>query len=171
MIRIETQDGGTVGEGLSKMLARIVGKLEQEAGHISTDVMTKSVKNWVQNRYPSSKHWSPSNVTKGNSMGVVGETNIDIPGAARAYTDITIRPISARALTIPIHQSAYGKKVQDFNDLFKPKGKNYLARIENGSLVAMFDLCSQAFQRRDPYLLPTDEHLASGIFRAIRTIL
>ena len=171
MIIIQTQDGGTVGEGLSKILARIVKKLEQDSGHISTDVMTKSVKNWVQNRYPNSKHWSPSKVKKGNSIGVVGQTNIDIPGASRAYADITIRPTRARALTIPIHQRAYGKKVDDFNGLFKPKGKNILAVNEGGQLVAMFALAQSAFQRRDPYLLPTDEHLASGIFRAIKPIL
>ena len=171
MIRIETYDGGTVGEGLSKILARIVHRLEQDSGHISTDVMTNSVKNWVQNRYPNSEHWSPSKVKKGKSIGVVGETNIDIPGATRAYADITIRPKRARALTIPIHQRAYGKKVEDFKGLFKPKGKNILAVNEGGQLTAMFALAQSAFQRRDPYLLPTDDHLASGIFRAITTIL
>lgn len=55
--------------------------------------------------------------------------------------------------------------------MFKPKGKNILAVNEGGQLVAMFALAQSAFQRRDPYLLPTDEHLASGIFRAMQKIL
>ena len=107
--------------------------------------MTKSVKNWVQQRYPGSKHYDPSKVNQGDSSGVIGTVNVDIPGISRAYHDVTIRPIRARALTIPIHQSAYGKKSADFNDLFKPKGKNILARNVNGQLVAMFALAKSAF--------------------------
>ena len=129
--------------------------------------MTKSVKNWVQQRYPGSKHYDPSKVNQGDSLGVIGTVNVDIPGISRAYRDVTIRPIRARALTIPIHQSAYGKKVADFNDLFKPKGKNILARNINGQLVAMFALAKSAFQKQDSSLMPPDENLASGIFRAL----
>ena len=129
--------------------------------------MTNSVKNWVQQRYPNSKHWDTNKVTNGKSIGLTGTTNIDIEGAGRAYHDVTIRPVKARHLTIPIHQSAYGKKVSDFNDLFKPKGKNILARNENGQLVAMFALAKSAFQKKDPSLMPPDEHLANGIFRAL----
>ena len=70
-------------------------------------------------------------------------------------------------MTIPIHQSAYGKKVSDFNDLFKPKGKNILARNVNGNLVAMFALAKSAFQKQDSSLMPTDDNLASGIFKAL----
>ena len=129
--------------------------------------MTKSVKNWVQQRYPNSQHWDPNKVTKGDSVGVIGTTNVDIPGAGRAYHDVVIKPVRARHLTIPIHQIAYGKKVSDFNDLFKPKGKNILARNVNGNLVAMFALATSAFQKKDSSLMPPDEHLAGGIFRAI----
>ena len=104
---------------------------------------------------------------QGDSLGVVGNVNVNIPGAGRAYHDVTIRPVRARHLTIPIHQSAYGKKVSDFNDLFKPKGKNILARNDNGQLVAMFALAKSAFQKKDSSLMPTDDNLASGIFRAL----
>ena len=129
--------------------------------------MTKAVKNWVQQRYPNSQHWDPNKVTKGDSLGVIGTTNVDIPGAGRAYHDVVIKPVRARHLTIPIHQIAYGKKVSDFNDLFKPKGKNILARNVNGNLVAMFALAKSAFQKQDSSLMPTDDNLASGIFRAL----
>ena len=129
--------------------------------------MTKAVKNWVQQRYPNSQHWDPNKVTQGDSLGVIGTTNVDIPGASRAYHDVVIKPVRARHLTIPIHQIAYGKKVSDFNDLFKPKGKNILARNVNGNLVAMFALATSAFQKKDSSLMPPDEHLAGGIFRAI----
>ena len=129
--------------------------------------MTKAVKNWVQQIYPNSQHWDPNKVTQGDSLGVIGTTNVDIPGASRAYHDVVIKPVRARHLTIPIHQIAYGKKVSDFNDLFKPKGKNILARNVNGQLVAMFALAKSAFQKQDSSLMPTDDNLASGIFRAL----
>ena len=129
--------------------------------------MTKAVKNWVQQRYPNSQHWDPNKVTQGDSLGVIGTTNVDIPGAGRAYHDVVMKPVRARHLTIPIHQIAYGKEVSDFNDLFKPKGKNILARNVNGNLVAMFALATSAFQKKDSSLMPPDEHLAGDIFRAI----
>ena len=129
--------------------------------------MTKAVKNWVQQRYPNSQHWDPNKVTSDKGVGLEGITNVDIEGAGRAYHDVTIRPVRARHLTIPMHQSAYGKKVSDFNDLFKPKGKNILARNVNGELVAMFALAKSAFQKKDSSLMPPDEHLAGDIFRAI----
>ena len=129
--------------------------------------MTNSVKSWVQKRYPNSKHWDPNKVKNGSSSKLNGETIVDIESAGRAYHDVTIRPVRARHLTIPIHQSAYGKKVSDFNDLFKPKGKNILARNVDGNLVAMFALAKSAFQKQDSSLMPTDENLASGIFRAL----
>ena len=166
-IRIQTADGRPIEQGISAMLSRVVDKLNRESGKTAAESMTKSVKNWVQQRYPGSKHYDPSKVNQGDSLGVIGTVNVDIPGINRAYHDVTIRPIRARALTIPIHQSAYGKKAADFNDLFKPKGKNILARNVNGNLVAMFALAKSAFQKQDSSLMPTDDNLASGIFKAL----
>ena len=129
--------------------------------------MTNSVKNWVQQRYPNSKHWDPNKVTSDKGVGLEGITNIDIEGASRAYHDINIRPVRAKMLTIPMHSDAFHHSARDFNDLFKPKGKNILARNVNGQLVAMFALAKSAFQKKDSSLMPTDENLASGIFRAL----
>ena len=132
-----------------------------------SDSMTSTIKEHISKRYPGSKHWDPNKVKNGSSSKLNGETIVDIESAGRAYHDVTIRPIHAKNLTIPIHQSAYGKKVSDFNDLFKPKGKNILARNVNGQLVAMFALAKSAFQKQDSSLMPTDDNLASGIFRAL----
>ena len=129
--------------------------------------MTNSVKNWVQQRYPNSKHWDPNKVTNGKSIGLEGITNVDIEGAGRAYHDVIIRPVRAKMLTIPMHSDAFHHSVRDFNDLFKPKGKNILARNVNGQLVAMFALAKSAFQKQDSSLMPTDDNLAGGIFKAL----
>lgn len=166
-IIIQTTDNKPIEQGISAILKRVADQLNRDSGKIAAQTMTKSVKNWVQQRYPNSQHWDPNKVTQGDSLGVIGTTNVNIPGASRAYHDITIRPVHARVLTIPIHQIAFGKKASDFPDLFKPKGKNILARNVNGELVAMFALAQSAFQKKDPSLMPPDEHLAGGIFRAL----
>ena len=166
-ILIQTTDNKSIEQGISAILKRVADQLNRDSGKVASESMTKSVKNWVQQRYPGSKHYDPSKVNQGDSLGVIGTVNVDIPGISRAYSDVTIRPIRARALTIPIHQSAYGKKSADFNDLFKPKGKNILARNVGGTLVAMFALAQSAFQKKDPTLMPSDDNLAGGIFRAL----
>ena len=149
------------------MLRRVVNTLNKESGKVMSDSMTSTVKEHISKRYPGSKHWDPNKVNNGSSSKLNGETIVDIESAGRAYHDVTIRPTHAMHLTIPIHQSAYGKKVSDFNDLFKPKGKNILARNVNGQLVAMFALAKSAFQKQDSSLMPTDDNLAGGIFRAL----
>ena len=166
-ILIQTTDNKPIEQGISAILKRVADQLNRDSGKIASESMTKAVKNWVQQRYPNSQHWDPNKVTQGDSVGVIGTTNVDIPGAGRAYHDVVIKPVRARHLTIPIHQIAYGKKVSDFNDLFKPKGKNILARNVNGNLVAMFALAKSAFQKQDSSLMPTDDNLAGGIFRAL----
>lgn len=66
-------------------------------------------------------------------------------------------------LTIPLHKSAYGKTAREFKGLFKPKGKNILAQVINGSLVAIFALVKRVVQKIDKALLPSDEHYSNSI--------
>lgn len=171
MIVLRTTDNRTIEEGISDILKRVVAKLKNDFGKTASESMTDNVKQHLQQRFPASKHFDPNKVSLGDYSKDVGVTNVDIPGAGRAYHDVTIKPVSARHLTIPIHQSAYGKKAADFNDLFKPKGKNILARNVNGNLVAMFALAKSAFQKKDPTIMPSDENLASSIFTALCTKL
>ena len=51
----------------------------------------------------------------------------------RAYHDLDIRPKFRRALTIPIHRSAYGKKASSFDNTFvlkKKDGKRFIVQKE-----------------------------------------
>ena len=166
-IRIQTESGQPIEYGLKSIFTRIINDISRDFSSTASTTMTSSVKSWVQKRYPNSKHWEPNKVTNGKSIGLTGTTNVDIPGANRAYHDINIRPVRAKMLTIPMHSDAFHHSVRDFNDLFKPKGKNILARNVNGQLVAMFALAKSAFQKQDSSLMPTDDNLASGIFRAL----
>ena len=88
---------------------------------------------------------------------------MDVAGASRAYHDVTILPRWKRALTIPIHASAYGRQAKDIEGLFRPKNKNILAKVVNGELVPIFALVKRAFQPQDSTLLPTDETFAHNI--------
>lgn len=166
-IRIQTQSGQPIEYGLKSIFNRIVDSISRDFSGIASGTMTSSVKNWVQKRYPNSKHWDPNKVTSDKGVGLTGITNVDIPGASRAYHDVIIHPVRAKMLTIPMHSDAFHHSARDFNDLFKPKDKNILARNVNGNLVAMFALAKSAFQKQDSSLMPTDDNLASGIFRAL----
>ena len=166
-IRIQTQSGQPIEYGLKSIFNRILDNISRDFNGIASDTMTSSVKSRIQIRYPNSKHWDPNKVNSDKGVGLEGITNVDIPGAGRAYHDVIIRPVKAKMLTIPIHSDAFHHSARDFNDLFKPKGKNILARNVNGNLVAMFALAKSAFQKQDSSLMPTDDNLASGIFRAL----
>ena len=167
MINIITSDNKSLETGIDAIIRRIANRLNYRSGDVMSTQMTDTVKNWIQQRYPGSKHWDPKKVEKGDSMGVVGVTNVNIPGAGRAFHDVTILPVKAKALTIPIHSSAYGKKTQDFNDLFRPKDKNILARVLNGELIPMFALAKKAFQKQDRFLMPTDDHMGTMLIKAL----
>ena len=166
-IRIQTQSGQPIEYGLKSIFTRIINDISRDFSSTASTTMTSSVKSWVQKRYPNSNHWDPNKVNSERGVGLIGITNVDIPGANRAYNDINIRPVKAKMLTIPMHSDAFHHSARDFNDLFKPKGKNILARNVNGQLVAMFALAKSAFQKKDSSLMPTDDNLASGIFRAL----
>ena len=166
-IKIQTESGQPIEYGLKSIFNRILDNISREFSGIASNTMTNSVKSWVQKRYPNSNHWDPNKVNSERGVGLIGITNVDIPGASRAYNDINIRPVKAKMLTIPMHSDAFHHSARDFNDLFKPKGKNILARNVDGNLVAMFALAKSAFQKQDSSLMPTDENLANGIFRAL----
>lgn len=133
----------------------------QHAGRTITQALLWTAKNHVQQRYPGSTHWDPDKITPGDDEnlpnGASGSINVNIAGASRAYHDVTIRPIHAKALAIPIHGAAYGKKPADFNGLFTIPGKKALFLKKGGGLVALFALAKKAFQPQDSTLLPKDE--------------
>ena len=71
-----------------------------------------------------------------------------MPGASRAYHDVTIRPVNRKAIPIPVHQAAYGKKPADVYGLFVYKSKNgsaFLAKSEGKELQLLWLLSKRAF--------------------------
>lgn len=100
-------------------------------------------------RFPDSRHWDPSKVSAQPAKGSEGSADVSVPGASRAYHDVTIKPVMRQAITIPMHSSAYGKKPSEVPDLFvwksKKSGSAFLAKSEGKELILMWLLAKQAF--------------------------
>jgi hypothetical protein len=104
--------------------------------------------------------------------------SIDIPGIKRALHDIVIRPVEAQSLAIPLHESAYGISPRNYNldhpkgnkdALFRPKGKDYLARRDDsGDIVVMYLLKKEVHQAQDRSLLPPADEMVNTTMDAIR---
>ena len=103
----------------------------------------------MQAKYPGSKHWDPQKITAADSgIGV----KIDIPGAGRAWHDVTIKPVNGNWLAIPLLALARNTSPRDQVGLFRPWRKgggekmNVLAKqTAGGALVFMYALAKQAF--------------------------
>lgn len=152
----------------TRKLARNIHQLIRNAlqytrtGQIISEELTKKTKEHVGQAYPNSTHWSLDKIHEGPFMNDWGSTDIDIEGADRAYHEVKIYP-HGQFLTIPIHKMAYGKTASEIDGLFKPKDKNILAKVMNGSLVAVFALVRRVIQRKDQTLLPTDSDYEEAI--------
>jgi hypothetical protein len=93
------------------------------------------------------------------SDGTAAVLTIKHPGISRAFRDVEIRPKTARALAIPIHAAAYGKRAGELWDrlnLFIPKGKRVICANLNGELTPLYFLTSKVSQKQDRTMLPSD---------------
>ena len=88
---------------------------------------------------------------------------LTLPGLARAFRPLVIRPRRAKALTLPIAAEAYGKKVSELKRsgwaLFQAKGV-LMGKSPAGSLRPLYALKTSVRLRQDRTLLPADERLA-----------
>lgn len=160
---------------LSDLFKGIQKRLSTSSKVISKG-LAETVKNHFRTIYPSSSHYDPQKVTEDTtlSQGSTGVINVDVPGITRAYHDIDIRPKFKKSLTIPLHQSAYGKKAPSFDDLFVVKTKNgkaFLAQNNGGNLTMMYLLTKHVHQRQDTRLMPDDDTLAINVMSRISRIL
>ena len=131
-----------------------------------------------------SDHWKPSGIHEPVVDGDSVSVPIFIPGITRALHDIVIRPVEAKALAIPVSESAYGMSPREYNNvhpkgtkeaLFRPKGKDYLAKNDDGSLVVMYILRGSVHQNQDETLLPPNDQMnqtiSESVSESIRAIL
>ena len=96
-------------------------------------------------------------------------------GIRRALGPVTIRPRTKAALTIPVAALAYGRSVAHLKshgyNIFRPKGKNYLAYKENPKSqfsTVLYILAKQATLKHEPDLLPSRATLTANALEAAR---
>lgn len=133
MIKIKIVDdaGRTASEAAQQRLHNILQRLNN-SGKLMQDGLLHTVRNHFRTIYPDSKHYDPDKVQPhdtSNGSDPSASIQIDVPGVTRAYHDMLIKPRYKRALTIPIHRAAYGKKASDFDNTFVVNTKNGKAYI------------------------------------------
>ena len=170
---IQTRDGNTPMHGIKSILDKVLGLINSSGDAMSKELESQT-RDHFRERFPGSSHYDPSKVSaqqgKNTGSGPEGKADIDVPGAGRAYHDVTIRPVSRKAITIPVHQAAYGKKPADVPGLFVYRSKSgsaFLARSEGKELQLLWLLAKRAFQRQDSTIMPEDGSLATSIFSRI----
>lgn len=96
-------------------------------------------------------------------------------GIRRALGPLEIRPKNKQALTIPVAAISYGRSVAYLKahgiDVFRPKGKDYLAYKENPKSqfsTVIYILARRATMKHEPDLLPRKEELAANALEAAR---
>ncbi len=93
---------------------------------------------------------------------------INHPGMIRALRDVTIRPVSAKSLAIPVHALSYNRRpaqIWDVLKLFIPKGKNVICMASGNQIVALYVLVRSVTQTQDRSLLPSDEQFEKSAAR------
>ena len=170
---IQTRDGNAPMHGIKSILDKVLGLINSSGDAMSKELESQT-RDHFRERFPGSKHYDPSKVSaqqgKNTGTGPEGKADIDVPGAGRAYHDVTIRPVNRRAITIPLHQAAYGKKPSDVPGLFVYRSKSgsaFLAKSEGKELQLLWLLAKRAFQRQDGTIMPEDGSLATSIFSRI----
>lgn len=167
------------------------------AGHYAYRLIRRWVADIGQTRHGTATRLgaTPTNHYKGSDVAppVVFDNEVSIaintPGISRAFGDLHIRPVEARALAIPMHRDAYGLQPRELTDrgeqLFRilrrgehrgSEPTNILYRRDpNGGLEAMYALVGAVNQPQDRTLLPPDDQLsaqfAKGAKKAIKAVL
>lgn len=170
-LRITGPNGEPVSTAARNLLNNVLSLLRDKSAKIIQWALLYTTKNHIQQRYPNSQHWDPNKVTEAKRSTAEASINIDIPGATRNYHDLDIYPRRKKALTIPISPLSQRKSASDFNNIFKPKGKDYLAMLLNGRVEVLFLLRKHVHQRQDNTLLPTDKTYYTNIWARLNNYL
>ena len=109
-----------------------------------------------------------------------GEVVIPSPGFGRAFHDVEIRPTHGAALTLPISEFSYGRRVKELRSMgwiiFRPKksegASSNLDKLmgygpNDEQAIPLYILKKRVAQRQDRSLLPSDAALSTTASRAM----
>jgi hypothetical protein len=165
-IPLEAQIGRLEPKEISKIAA--TRYLELLRRHFRQEVVHRHTSAGRLGASPTGYWANPTTYTE-----LQGETiTITKPGIARALREVVIRPRHSRALTLPLHAMAYGKRVADLRHtlgkaIYRPKGARILAYNDDSGLVPLYALVGQVRQPQDPTLLPSEDMVHHAISDAI----
>ncbi len=174
---------GHIGPWLMRFSERVTPRrLTRVASRRYFELILRHLREDVANRHTTASrlgatptgHWAnPTTYTQLNDQGSTAEITINKPGIARAIRDVTLRPKRGKALTLPLHALAYGRRPAEFVQntgmrLFRPQKSRILAATDaSGKLTPIYLLSGAAFQKRDPTLLPGDETITQALHDAL----
>lgn len=108
-----------------------------------------------------------------------GEVVIPSPGFGRAFHDVEIVPTHGAALTLPVSEFSYGRRVKEMQSLgwmiFRPKGKSVILGYQKNQTkrngqhtpIPLYILKKRVQQRQDRSLLPSDYDINTTASRAM----
>ena len=175
IVRLTGTRGQTVQQAVSERLSAALGRLRNAARPMA-ESMEDDVRSHFAARWPGSSHYDPEKVSVAGARDgelATAAVDVDVPGAARAYRDMHIKPRFRRYLAIPFGRFR-GKKPSDFADAFflkKRDGKAFLARRDGNGISFLFSLVKGVFQPRDPGIMPSDRTLFKGMANRIFELL
>lgn len=129
--------------------------------------------------WPTTGFWAQC--ARGTNFEVVPEgvvLSVHQVGINQRLYGGTIRPVNAKALTIPISPDAYGKRAGEIPGLFLLRTQKgaYLVTHGDGSkedstLHFMYRLASSVTQKADSTAIPPKEKLEAAVMKAVSSYL
>lgn len=125
-IKLVDSNGNSLKSAVESKLSSLLQRV-RNSGKLIQDGLLWTTRNHFSTIYPGSTHYSPDKVQPAsisNGTNPSAAVDVDVPGVTRAYHDLDIRPKFRRALTIPMHREAYGRRASSFDNTFVLKKKN-----------------------------------------------
>ena len=175
-IKIVDSNGNSLKSAVESRLSSLLQRV-RNSGKLIQDGLLWTTRNHFSTIYPGSTHYSPDKVQPAsisNGTTPTATIDVDVPGVTRAYHDLIIKPRFRRALTIPMHRSAYGRKASSFTDTFvlkKKNGSRFIVQNSGSQLVFLYVLKDRVFQRQDSRLMPSDNTYGANICSRITAYL
>lgn len=119
-------------------------------------------------------NYSPTNVYNQGAVEGFIRVGLNIKGIERNFRPVIILPKQHTYLTIPTDKESYNKSPREFNNLFKPKGKNVLAKVDKSKpngLKVLYSLTRQVYQQMDNTMLPKESVLLYHCYTRLSNIV
>jgi hypothetical protein len=161
-----------MGTEVQQVTASHVGALERSPSSLLTKLGAAPTNFY---KHAAERTESPAALA---SDGNAATLTLNWPGVGRAFRTITVVPVNAKALAIPMDRLAVGRSPRDCwaeLGLFIPKGKGFIAMRQGNQIKVMWLLRRSVTQPQNRALLPSEAQweraAADGAKNYLRTAL